>query len=390
MRSRYPGTKPYTDKESDIFFGRQKEINELFRTVVFEKISILHSFPGAGKTSVLQAGVIPLLKSSNQFEIIYIDIPQYKKSNIELSETIKKNFGISANSLSFIDKLIYEPDYFWYYLKKIQSIKSSDKVIIMLFDSFENIFTYPKTIIEKFNTDLSSALYEIIPKNIKTEIREKISKNPELLTDEGSKLLYNPIKLRVLFSVRTKNLKNLRELSEFYPEIKNNKIKLDYFNRTQLLEIIEQSSGFVSKYEEKNDFITKPYKFNNELIEHIIKFLTKKNKTNPTNLQIILKYSEKLVSQKNISLHENTNYFNFNEIFGNYYNECIKNIKEKNIRESITDFAEKELFLESENRLLPVYDGIAKERYNLNINIYSLTNGLITYIIKSFGRVIRV
>jgi hypothetical protein len=63
MRSRYPGTKPYTDKESDIFFGRQKEINELFRTVVFEKISILHSFPGAGKTSVLQAGVIPLLKT---------------------------------------------------------------------------------------------------------------------------------------------------------------------------------------------------------------------------------------------------------------------------------------------------------------------------------------
>ena len=301
MRNRYKGSKPYTEEESDMFFGRKKEINELFKTVVFENISILHSQAGLGKTSILKAGLIPVLKKSKQFETIYINIPRYKKSNVELPKIIENSFGINSNYLSFIDKLITKPDYFWYYLKKIQTSINNNKTIVLLFDSFENLFTYPDTIIEKFNIDLSSALHEIVPKNIKTEIREKFSKNPELLTDEGSKLLYNAIKLKVLFSIKTKNVKNLNELTGLYGNFENKKIELNFLNREQAQEIIEQAPEFISKYEEKNNFITKAYKFDKTLTDDVLNELSTNNGINPYELQIVLKYSEKLVSEKNIS-----------------------------------------------------------------------------------------
>ncbi len=377
MKSRYTGIKSYTENESDIFFGRKKEINDLFKTIVFEKISILHSQPNAGKTSVLRAGLISYLEKLNQFDIFYINIPMYKKSNIELSKIIEKSFGINPNSLSFLDKLVTIHDYFWYYLKKIQTLRTDNKITILIFDGFENLLTYPKTIVEKFNIDLSSTLYDAVPKNIKTEIKEKILKNPELLTEEGSELLYNPLKIRVLFSMRTKNIKNIKKFAGFYPDLEKNKIKLNLLNKQQAREIIENSSGFVSKNIDDNNFITKPYKFESQLVDNIIDFLSLDDKIKPNELQIVLKYSENLVAEKNISTIYNKDFSDFNQIFGNYYSKCIYDIKEKNIRNNLAGFVENELILESENRLLSVYNGIIKERYDLNNNIFDKTKGLI-------------
>jgi hypothetical protein len=59
----YVGPRPYEQRDYDLFFGRDRETNELFSLVCAHPVVLFYSQSGAGKTSLLNAGVIPRLKA---------------------------------------------------------------------------------------------------------------------------------------------------------------------------------------------------------------------------------------------------------------------------------------------------------------------------------------
>ncbi|HVT60401.1 MAG TPA: hypothetical protein VHR45_18655 [Thermoanaerobaculia bacterium] len=58
----WPGPRPYREDEWQFFFGRNSEVREVYRRVVAHRLSLLSGGSGAGKTSLLRAGVVPLLR----------------------------------------------------------------------------------------------------------------------------------------------------------------------------------------------------------------------------------------------------------------------------------------------------------------------------------------
>ncbi|RLD74895.1 MAG: hypothetical protein DRJ10_16260, partial [Bacteroidetes bacterium] len=58
---RYPGALPFNSKQQNIFYGRDKDIEKLLTLIQVEKQVLLYSKSGLGKTSLLEAGVIPRL-----------------------------------------------------------------------------------------------------------------------------------------------------------------------------------------------------------------------------------------------------------------------------------------------------------------------------------------
>lgn len=56
---RYPGPRPFGDNDYDrsLFFGREQETKKLLQLVATGKIVVLHSPPGMGKTSLINAGL---------------------------------------------------------------------------------------------------------------------------------------------------------------------------------------------------------------------------------------------------------------------------------------------------------------------------------------------
>lgn len=58
----YVGPKSFTENEAAWFFGREREVQDLVHLVIAERIVLLYSPSGAGKTSLLQAGIIPALR----------------------------------------------------------------------------------------------------------------------------------------------------------------------------------------------------------------------------------------------------------------------------------------------------------------------------------------
>ena len=59
---RNPFVGPRSFETGERLFGRDRETRELFGLLVSERIVLLHSPSGAGKTSLLQAALVPLLR----------------------------------------------------------------------------------------------------------------------------------------------------------------------------------------------------------------------------------------------------------------------------------------------------------------------------------------
>jgi hypothetical protein len=60
-RNPYVGPQPFEAEDADRFFGRAREIRDLTSLVVAHRVVLLYSTSGAGKSSLVNAGVVPAL-----------------------------------------------------------------------------------------------------------------------------------------------------------------------------------------------------------------------------------------------------------------------------------------------------------------------------------------
>lgn len=61
----WPGLSPYTDHDSQWFFGRSRELKDLARRVEQNTLTILFSRSGIGKSSLLRAALLPQLRKDS-------------------------------------------------------------------------------------------------------------------------------------------------------------------------------------------------------------------------------------------------------------------------------------------------------------------------------------
>src|SRR5260221_3485856 len=64
-----PGPRPYGDNLADCFFGRDPEIGMILDRVYGQRLSVLVAESASGKTSLLQAGLVPVLRQSRLDEV---------------------------------------------------------------------------------------------------------------------------------------------------------------------------------------------------------------------------------------------------------------------------------------------------------------------------------
>jgi hypothetical protein len=68
-RNPYVGPRPFERQDRDLFFGRDRETSELLSLVIAHHVLLLYAQSGAGKTSLVSAGLIPLLEEEG-FEVL--------------------------------------------------------------------------------------------------------------------------------------------------------------------------------------------------------------------------------------------------------------------------------------------------------------------------------
>jgi hypothetical protein len=65
----YVGPRPFEREEKNLFFGREREISELQSLLTAHRTLLLYAASGAGKSSLLNAGLLPLMEQEG-FEVL--------------------------------------------------------------------------------------------------------------------------------------------------------------------------------------------------------------------------------------------------------------------------------------------------------------------------------
>ncbi len=143
----FPGLRPFTPEESDLFFGRERESEEVLGKLLKNRFVTVIGASGSGKSSLSYCGVLPKIRNLKMKESSAWKIISFRPGNDpfgNLADAISD--GISDKGKDIIDRntilteLQVNPEGFASAVKKFM-IKSDEKVLIVV-DQFEDIFRY--------------------------------------------------------------------------------------------------------------------------------------------------------------------------------------------------------------------------------------------------------
>lgn len=142
----YPGPRPFEPEQQDIFFGRDREIADIVSLIISHRVMLLYAPSGAGKTSLLNAGVISRLTDEG-FQVlpvarVRVPIPQDadlgKVANIYVFNTLMNWVSDKALMQSLYAKeLVHSLN------EQFPSPQNSEPLPrVIIFDQFEELFTF--------------------------------------------------------------------------------------------------------------------------------------------------------------------------------------------------------------------------------------------------------
>ncbi len=135
MVNPYPGLRPFSTRDSQLFFGRSRETNEVVKTLLKNRFAVITGEPGSGKTSLLNAGVIPSLMYHGEW-ILFMSKPGLRPLHDLYHEVLKKQGRESVQAESAIS---LETEIFMQAFKDMH--KEYQANILIVVDQFEEIFT---------------------------------------------------------------------------------------------------------------------------------------------------------------------------------------------------------------------------------------------------------
>ena len=194
------GLQPYTEADAYRFKGRSEESQELFRLIVRNDYTVCYADSGEGKTSLLNAGVFPLLRQRMFFPIaITFTSDDYQRTPDSFDTIIdrcikdsiadynEKNKGVNIEyklcSTDFQDtdhQLELQKELSKYSWWKLRNYKPQAMGLtftpVFVFDQFEEVFNFPGSIVctKRLFDWLEDVSSDSCPDEIVKKIREII------------------------------------------------------------------------------------------------------------------------------------------------------------------------------------------------------------------------
>jgi energy-coupling factor transporter ATP-binding protein EcfA2 len=245
----------YTAEDSERFFGRNQEVEELYTKVFQSKILLVYGASGTGKSSLVNCGLASRFQKSDWFpisirrsgNILNSLAYQLQKNCLSSSSNTTKNNWQAKEILPLVHSVFL--DHF--------------KPIYLIFDQFEELFIFGER-----------------------EEWEAFSKSLEIL-------LASDLEIHFIFVVRGDYLEYLSEFEKTIPGFFNNRFRVEKMRLNQAKECISGPCGLAG--------ITLEEGFENALIS---KLDPKGRRIEPTFLQVFLDRILKKSLAQNASLKE--------------------------------------------------------------------------------------
>ncbi len=233
------GLASFTEETRSYFYGREGEVVELERRVRRKLLTVLFGKSGLGKTSILQAGLVPRLRDRGYFPV-YLRI-DYGHDSPEPSEQIKQGINHAATSgqwsqtdVAAAGESIWE---FLHHRDDVLKDASGAKLTpLLIFDQFEELFTlaqsdeFGRTRAARFIEELADLVENRAPKALEAKLDsdESIAERFDFARSD----------YRVVIALREDYLAPLESLKRQMPSLSQNRLRLAPMTGSQALEAV--------------------------------------------------------------------------------------------------------------------------------------------------------
>lgn len=258
------GLRTYT--EGEVIYGRSREIETLGRLVLRSTQTVVYGRSGIGKSSLLAAGVFPLVRRAGMLPV-YIRLEHNAATSYleQIKAAVSREFAPLVADGTVTPVEMVPPsgeETLWEYFHRMEYRDADGRVVVpmLVFDQFEEIFTL-ETSREKrdnFFRQLADQLNNVMPEALADEPgvpAEAKTQAPAGVLDLGLGTLTTKASIykqasdfRMIFTLREDFLSYLERSTADIPDLKNNRYCLQPINEEQAAEIIMQPRrGLVSK-----------------------------------------------------------------------------------------------------------------------------------------------
>ena len=280
---RYPGIRSFEWEDKQIFFGRDQEIEELFSLIRVNPLVVLFAKSGIGKTSLLNAGIMPLLTDVHPMPIRFqqIDTPPIEKVTSFIQPLAVEEF---------LQKYASGHSGLWELLKSRELKPFEDvKPILFIFDQFEEFFAHQET----HRQALAQELAYLINNQLPGRVQERLLKVPREERTHEMMGWFTPVNVKFLFIIRSDKLHLMNELSKRIPNILHTRFLLEPLKGAQARKAIIHPAQLKGE-----QFQSLPFLYSSELLDDIEKNLqNEKGEIESWQLQIICEHIEGQVLQ---------------------------------------------------------------------------------------------
>lgn len=294
------GVKPFEAADRSTFFGRDEDIEGLFNLILSEKLVVLFGKSGYGKSSLLNAGVLPLFQEAEEPErravVLEARLGAYTQGQTrapiasvlaKLQEKLPESDLDPDDGLDLLfPKAAERP--LWYHVKRRQTAGAGGRFVVV-FDQFEEFFSYPRAEQEQFKRELAELLYSDVPQYLRKYLSQ--------LPPEAKRRLAQPMQVKAVFAIRADRMSLLDSMTDILPAILHKRYELRSLSTAQARDAIVKPAGLP-----QNRFATSPFEYTDVALQKILTELSANHSKGieAFQLQILCQYIESRIENGEI------------------------------------------------------------------------------------------
>lgn len=236
----WPGLESFQESAHDYFFGRTEEATTLLGHVLDTPVTVLYGRSGLGKTSILRAGLFPLLRERHLLPV-YVRL-ELQQGAAALSHQLRQSIR-NAIRLQVPDAMLPADDEsLWEYLhRKDFELWSTQNYLltpVIVVDQFEEIFTLGERVPELVE-EFRNAFGDLAENRIPADLASRIDQD-EAVADRFD---LRSRKYKLLISLREDFLPSLEEWCGLIPALGRPRVRLRRLRAAQALDAVHKPAA---------------------------------------------------------------------------------------------------------------------------------------------------
>jgi len=242
----WPGLDVFSEESERFFNGRDAEAAELFRRVKRETLTVLFGQSGLGKTSLLKAGLFPMLRGEDYLPV-YVRL-DYGQDRPPMEEQIWGRLTEECTAREVEAPPRGAASTLWEYLHRADAAfwntRNRPATPVIILDQFEEIFTIGRENPDDARrADFISSLGELLSNRVPDKLLQQVDQHPE----EASRFDFRREPCRFVVSIREDYLADL-ESERFQALLRastQNRMRIEQMRSEQALKAVLVTGGAI-------------------------------------------------------------------------------------------------------------------------------------------------